>query len=355
MKYQFLKISLICVLIGILSGILSSSLIYSYFLSFMGTGNILMEKQDNSIQVKLCLMDTETKKNVLNSIVVFYKVKTLSNDPVKNVFLEKDRIGYGFVATSDGWVIADKIISTFVTKQIVAVLNDGKNLQIKKIEKDLQNDVVFIRLDATGLKPISFGSPRDLMPGENMYLVNESQKTTRIFFNGVGYGPAISETSLTNSSESFGKVLFFSESVDPDFNGLPILNYRGDVVGMVRGDGKTISTAVPTNYIQASLQSLFKNSMMKQIFLGLEYLDLSHIVTADEGQGRKGALILSVKDEKSSLRVGDIVLKINDDELNKEYNLSEILSEYQAGDMLDFYILREEREQVIKVRLGERK
>lgn len=353
MKYQLLKITLICILIGILAGILSSSLIYSYFLSFADVGGAFIDKQDNSLQIKMRLMDEETKKSVLNSIVVFYKIKPVSKDSLKNIFFEKDRVGYGFVATSDGWAIADKIVSAFGIKQIVAVSNDGKIIEIEKIEKDLKNNLAFVRLDATGLKPISFGNPRDLMPGENLYLIDESQKVTKVYFNSIGYKPVISESSVINTSENFGKTLFFNEFVGSEFNGLPILNYRGDAVGIIRGEGKNVLTGIPFDYAQKSLQSLFRYGKIRQPSLGLRYLDLSHIITADKNQKRRGALILSTEDGKIGLETEDLVLKINDDELNKEYNLSEILSDYQIGDVLDFNIFRDGKEQIIKVKVGE--
>ncbi len=312
-----------------------------------------MDKQDSSFQAKTRSMDEETQKNVFNSVIVFYKVKSISSDPTQNVFLEKDRIGYGFVATSDGWVIADKIISAFGIKQIAAVIKGGKIATVIKIEKDLKNGLVFARLDASGLKPISFGDPRDLMPGENLYLFGGPQKITRIYFGGIGYEPAVSAQSVINSSESFGKVLFFGEAVNSDFNGLPIVNYRGDAVGVVAGDGKTVATGIPFGYVQKSLQSLFKYSKIKQPFLGLKYLDLSHSASIDEKWEKNGAMILSAEDKASGLMKGDVVLKINNEELNKEYNLSEILSEYKVGDELNFSVLRGGKEQVLKVRVGE--
>lgn len=333
---------------------MSSSLIYSYFLSFMDISGALVEKQNSTLQSQARLIDEETKKSVLNSIVVFYKVKSASEDPIQNIFFEKDRIGYGFIATSDGWVVADKIVSAFGLKQIVAVLNDGKVVKITKTEKDLKNGLVFVRIDATGLAPISFGNPRDIMPGENLYLVNESQKTVKVYFSGIEYKPAVSETSVINSSESFGKVLFFGEAVSSDFNGLPIIDYRGDAVGVVRGDGQAVTTGVLLDYVQKSLQTLFKYGKIKQVFLGLRYLDLAHISSAGETLGKHGALILSAEDKISGLETDDVVLKINNDELSKEYNLSEILSDYQIGDELDFGILREGKGQIIKVKLEEK-
>lgn len=336
-----------------LTGILSSSLVYSYFLSFMDIGGSFIGKQDNTLQASMRLMDEETKKNVLSSIIIFYKVKSAGEDPVRNIFLEKDRVGYGFVATSDGWVVADKIISAYGIKQIAAVLGDGKVMDILKIEKDAKNNLVFARIDATGLKPVSFGNSRDLMPGENLYLIGGDQRTTKIYFDSIGYKPAVSESSAINSSEIFGKAMFFGEAVNSDFNGLPAVNYRGDVVGIVRGDGANIATAVPSEYVEKSLQSLFKYGKIKHAVLGLKYLDLSRIVSADETFGRRGVLILSADEEKTSLETGDIVLKINNDELSKENNLSEIISDYQMGDELDFDILRSGKEQTIKIKMGE--
>lgn len=367
MKYQLIKLSLLAIVFGILAGILSGSVVYTYLFSYMDMGEVMAGAKDGRQLVALPrLIDKETKKTVFNSLVTFYRTKPSSQSIIDNIYLESDKLGYGFIITSDGWVITDDSVLDRDFARVVVVVNDGRSFSIKNIEKDTKSGVIFVRLDASNLSPIAFGDSRDLILGEDLYLFGGSGMATKITFRGLGYNSAVSKASLFKSSEKFEKFLFFEHEINSDFAGAPLINHRGEVVGIVKdeGDQKT-NSAIPFHHAYASMQNLFRNGRISKVFLGIQYLDLSYVFSSETNLATRGALVSTGGGKvgvlkyspagEAGIKEGDIILRIGADELNEEYSLSERIAEYQVGDVVDFVILRNGEEKIIKVQIGELK
>ncbi|MEA3272552.1 MAG: S1C family serine protease [Patescibacteria group bacterium] len=365
MNHKFSKLILLPIIFGILAGMLSGSIVYTYLFSYMNMGEIMLGAKWAKQVVSLPrLIDKETKRAIFSSLVTFYRVKPTIQSVADNIYLESDRLGYGFIITSDGWVMASDNILGRDFSRIAVVTNDGRTFSIKKIENDTRSGAVFVRLEATNLSPIAFGNPRDLTFGEDLYLFDNLGKTTKVSFRGLGYESQTTKTSLFMSSEKFEKFLFFEEEVDSDFGGAPLLNHRGEVVGIAKDIGtRETDRAISFNHAYASMQNLFKTGDVPKLFLGIQYIDLSHVISSESNLATRGALISTGAGGVGVLRYspawdaelkeGDIVLRVGLDELNEEYSLSERIVEYHAGDIVDFTILRDGEEKTVKVELGE--
>lgn len=364
MRHRLIKIIALPVILSVLAGILSGSIVFIYLFSYMNMGDILIGAKTSGKVVALPrTIDKETKKAVLNSLITFYKTKKQSALVADNIYLEGGQLGYGFIITSDGWVMTNGNILGWDYTQVSAVVGDGKVYSIKKIEKDPMSDAVFVRLEASNLTPIAFGDPHDLQLGEDLYLFDSEKRVKKVSFQGFGYDSSTSKVSLCKSSEKFEKNLFFEE-ISSTFGGAPLLNYRGEVVGVIKeGSGQITKNAISFSHAYLSMQNLFRNSRIARIFLGVQYIDLAHVRSVDANLPNRGALVSSGVSRvgvlkyspawNAGLKEGDIIIKVGSDELNGEYNLSERIAEYHSGDVVDFTILRDDKEQIIQIKLEE--
>lgn len=70
-----------------------------------------------------------------------------------------------------------------------------------------------------------------------------------------------------------------------------------------------------------------------------------------------GVLILSVQEDSAAgeagLRTGDVILKIEDEEVEDTLGLQAILRDFEPGDEIAIHIMRDKSEQTINVELGE--
>ncbi|NQU83194.1 MAG: PDZ domain-containing protein [Parcubacteria group bacterium] len=364
MKNKFLSIILLSVIMGTLAGVLSGSIVYNYLFSYMDMGGIMSGIKDSGRVVSSPrIINEETRRAVDSSLVTFYSKKSVGGTVADNIYLEGDKLGYGVIITSDGWVVTSSNVLGDSTR-VAVVTSDGKSYSITNTESDLKNNIVFVRLDATNLNPVAFGDSRDLSLGEDLYLFDDVGRVKKLSSRGLGYESLLYKSSLFLSSENLEKSLFFEEEVSSDFGGAPLINFRGEVVGIVKDEGTSkISEAIPFHHVRASMQNLFKGGKISKLFLGVQYIDLAHVVSSETNIETRGAIITTGGGGigvltyspawDAGLEEGDIIIKIGNDDLNEEYNLSERIAEYSSGDKIDFIVLRDGEEKILEVELGE--
>ena len=115
------------------------------------------------------------------------------------------------------------------------------------------------------------------------------------------------------------------------------------------------NTAIPAGFINKALKSIFKSQKVLRPSLGIEYIDLSSILSIDDNFNiNKGALVHKVLPDSAALEAGfikgDIIIKMENQEV-KDNNLPELIQEYDKGTAVNFTVLREDKEMVIKVML----
>lgn len=101
----------------------------------------------------------------------------------------------------------------------------------------------------------------------------------------------------------------------------------------------------------------FKTKKLEKVYLGVNYLDLSQVLAS--GQLEKGALLKAASSTPAimpkspaaiaGLEAGDIITKVNGQELSDEYNLALMVSTYNLGDRLIINYLRQEEEKQVTV------
>jgi S1-C subfamily serine protease len=145
--------------------------------------------------------------------------------------------------------------------------------------------------------------------------------------------------------------------------GTPLFGLRGELIGITNsGENK----ANPTSFWQKNFFTLIKNEEIKRPYLGVHYLDLSSSPGMEKNFSQNktaGALIWSDKAlgiagviknspaEKAGLRDGDIILKINSEELTAKTNLADIVADYAPGIKIRLTISRNEEEKTVEAEL----
>ena len=236
------------------------------------------------------------------------------------------------VATTDGWVIALWPEDPRLEKENWAdnyVLIDS-NSQIYEIEKaeisPKETDwLVFFKLNNANSLPVRrLVSESEIRAGQSVLLLSAYDNIALDVLSGK---PLLS-TILNSDDQIYALGLSIDNIETPYF----VFNLSGDVVA-VRGINSNWVLA-PT--IDGYWRSLFIDKKINQVFLGINYLDLSRNILAK--QANKGALIMSIVNNSpadiAGLQKGDVVLKVNNIEINKDQNLSLLIQSYRPGDRI---------------------
>jgi len=129
-------------------------------------------------------------------------------------------------------------------------------------------------------------------------------------------------------------------------------------------DGKKQSLNVKIGKLRSNNVFIFNDDgdncyyFRSAVFLGVELTELTKDLAAYFGvKPDAGALILEVVEdspaEKAGIKAGDVIVKIEDEDISEPADVREILSDFEDGDKVAIEVVRHQKSQSFTVMLGE--
>lgn len=319
-------------------------------------------KEDDSVN--------EIASQASNAVVNIVSVASIK-DPLTRVSKIADQSGTGIIVTSDGIITTYR--SAIIEKEASykVFLFNGSYYEAKLVGIDEFSNLAFLKIDAANLTAISFGDSTAARPGKKLVAIGNSFGE---------YQNRYAAGLLSNIDKTFnlgGKTVSSSEKLEgvfeTDFNnqkeyiGGPVIGYSGDligIVGMVKVDGQDRYFQIPSNIIQKSLQIASGGSFENRPLLGAYYLSITKEYSISRNLSRdRGALVYSPSEkqglaiiagtpaEKSDLRINDIIVSVNGQDVNLDNPLSNLVSQHKKGDTIELLVDRAGQEIKITVKL----
>ncbi len=281
--------------------------------------------------------------------------------------------GSGFIISTDGLVVTNKHVVNDADAHYTILTNDGRKLAAKVLARDPAQDLAVLKVEEKNLPVLSLGDSELLQVGQSVVAIGNALGEFR---NTVSVGIVSGlRRSVTAQGPGGGdpvelrNIIQTDAAINPGNSGGPLLNLRGEVVGintaMAQG-AENIGFAIPINQAKRAIDDVKVTGKITYPFLGVRYL----IVTADIKSERKltvdyGALILAGEDQpavvvgspahKAGLRAGDIILEFGGKRVDLEHPLWTLIAERRVGEKITLNILREGKEETREVVLEEKK
>jgi len=284
----------------------------------------------------------------------------------------------GVVVTSDGLVASygDKFFSGAGAEYEV-YFSDGKSYSATVAQTDPFSNIVLLKLDnAENLPMAEFIAPEDVKTGMKTAVVGRSGFNTEMsLLLGITseWAKSYSLAGPLASSEKLQGVLFAdfagTESVDSKaLAGAAVVDQNGNMLGIL-GENKDDSGmkmfVVPINNLQDVVDQYLGKGKIERATLGVYYVALSkesaylarnnfdHGALIYSPSGQQGlAVIAGSPADQAGIKIGDIVLSVNGEEINPDQNLAQLISKYNPNDKVDLKISRDGKEMNISVILG---
>ena len=285
--------------------------------------------------------------------------------------------GSGFVLTQDGYivtnyhVIEDAAEDSSVTIEVSFASGDKYTAKLVGGEQD--NDVAIIKIDATGLQPVTLGNSDELVVGESVYAIgNPLGELTYSLTDGIV--SALDRLITTSSTNANGQtetttlnVLQTNCAINPGNSGGPLFNSYGDVVGIVSAkytqsssgvSAEGLGFAIPINDVKDIFSDLIEHGYVT----GKPYMGVQ-VNVVDEAAQRygipAGAVVEYVAEgscaQKAGLQVNDIIIAIDDTAVDSPTALTAALSSgYKAGDTATLTVIRDQQEQKLTITFDEK-
>jgi S1-C subfamily serine protease len=294
---------------------------------------------------------------------------------------DTNAVGSGFVFDKAGHIITNNHVVEN-TKKISVTFIDGTSYNAEVVGTDPYADIAVIQLDVNPekLHPLSIGDSSKLRVGEQITAIGNPFGLSGSMTSGI-----VSQLGrllpAQGTNFSISDVIQTDTAINPGNSGGPLLNMRGEVVGIntaiYSGDGSFsgVGFAIPSDTVLKIVPTIIKEGKYLHPWVGITSFDISpdlaKILSLEDA---KGILIMTVvKDspaDKAGLRGssqttvidgieykigGDIVLSIDGNEVRKiEDILTHLQREKNVGDKLNLEILRDGKTMNITVDLEKR-
>ena len=258
--------------------------------------------------------------------------------------------GSGFVLTQDGYIVTNYHVVENADTVKVTMYN-GDTYDAKYIGGDEDYDIAVIKVEATGLQPVTLGSSDDLNVGERVLAIGNPLGELTFSMSG---GMVSSVNRTINVSGTPFNMIQTDTSINPGNSGGPLLNSYGEVVGIVSAKYSSYSDesveglgfAIPINDVISMIQDIMTNGYVtNKAYLGATIGTLTQSMAQQYRYDiTTGAFVYSVEENgpaaQAGLQLGDVITKIDDTEIASLEDLTAAKKAYSTGDTSTLTVYR---------------
>jgi len=244
--------------------------------------------------------------------------------------------GSGTIISLEGYVITNQHV-TNKGKKFKCTLADKQEISAKMIGEDPLTDLAIIQLDlselespATPLPVARFGDSMELKIGDHVMAMGSpfslsrsvtlgiASNTERVFASGRGGGD-VDEMELDSGQRTglFTRWIQHDALINPGNSGGPLVNLRGEIIGINELGGNGMGFAIPSNLARQVADALIEHGEVPRSWIGVSFKSIAK--TGYE----QGVLVNSVIDAgpaaKAGIEPGDLVLRIEGDALTVRF------------------------------------
>lgn len=355
----FLVVVVICALIaGAIGGMIGNS-VTSYFPQiekWIPAKQVADAIVKDSQTVVVEESDTTRVVDEVGPSVVSIVARQVGYDPFTGPTQQDSGIGTGFVIRKDGIILTNRHVVDDDTLDYFVVVKGQEDAPyaVQDISKDTVNDIAILRIDATGLTPVVLGDSDQIKVGQTAIAIGNalgrfSNTVTKGVVSGIGRGVSASSGAY-GEAEYLDDVIQTDAALNPGNSGGPLLNVEGQVVGVnvaVSQNAENIGFAIPINAVKSTIDIYEQEGSIVRPFLGVRYSIISQDI-AELRDIPAGAYVQDVVADsgadQAGIKRGDIIIKIDGNEVNEDHPLTETILNKKVGDTVTLTIWRDGEE-----------
>ncbi len=276
----------------------------------------------------------------------------------ENGGFRENSLGSGVIVGEDGLIVTNEHVIRDAD-EIVVRLSDRSEYRAKVIGADVRTDVAVLRIQPTKKLPVvTLGDSSDLKVGEFAIAVGNPFGLESTVTLGV-----VSATGRSAEPDLEGGDEFIQTdaSINPGNSGGPLLNSRGEVVGIntaMVSSGQGIGFAIPINTVKAVEQELAAHGAVRRGWLGVAIQPLTpDLAEAFGAKGEKGILVNRIVPgspaAKGGVRMGDILIAWGKTRISGVKEFRQQVAGTAPGAAVPIEVLREGKRFLVTVTLTE--
>ncbi len=278
--------------------------------------------------------------------VVAIETESVSTDSWLGQYVTQGA-GSGVIYSEDGYIITNNHVIEDASS-ITVTLHDGTELKATLVAADSQEDVAVIKVDKTGLTPVTFGEMSSVSVGDLVVAIGNPLGT----LSGTATEGIVSalEREITIDGKQM-TLIQTSASINPGNSGGGLFDQYGNLIGLVvakssGSDVEGLGFAIPSDTVLKVAKSLIENGYVTdRAAAGITVIDLTDASTAMQyGVDLTGVYIKEVTGKnakKSGLEAGDLIYYVEDTKITGTAVLLKEIQSHEVGDTITFTIVRD--------------
>lgn len=275
-------------------------------------------------------------------------------------------IGSGFIVGGDGRIITNAHVVDGADT-VTVTLKDGRTFQGKVLGEDRVTDVAVVKIQADNLPTVRISNSDQLKPGQWAIAIG----------NPLGLDNTVTAGIISATGRSSGQVgipdrrvefIQTDAAINPGNSGGPLLNDRGEVIGMntaIRADAQGIGFAIPINTVQRIADELATKGKVEHPYLGVQMVtltpDVKQDLNSDPNSGvnvteDQGVLIARVMPNapaaQAGLRAGDVIHQINAQPVKAAADVQRLVEQSRVGTSIAIGVRRNGQDVTVNVQPG---
>jgi serine protease Do len=275
--------------------------------------------------------------------------------------------GTGFIISKDGLILTNNHVVEGATRIQVGLFGEDADLlyDAKLIGRDALTDSALIQLTekpSHDLPVALFGDSSQMAPGDWVVAIGNPFNLRHTLTVGV---ISATERAFPMTDSRFSEMLQTDAAINPGNSGGPLLNLRGEVVGMNtaiisngRAEGNIgIGFAIPINTVRELLPMLHTGKVTRgRIGVSVAAVPLEGY--QDFGlKSRTGALVSSVASggaaDRAGIEAGDVIVEFNGKAVPGTSDLVKMVTATRPGTSVNVKLLRDQKERTVSVTVEE--
>lgn len=300
------------------------------------------------------------------SVVFISTSKVQRNYWTRNIMEIPQGTGSGFIWNDNGHIVTNFHVIEGASK-ITVTLSDQSTHEATLVGIEPDKDLAVLKIDAEDIKPIKIGKSSELRVGQSVYAIGNPFGLDQTLTTGII--SALGREIKAKTGRTINDVIQTDAAINPGNSGGPLLDSSGRLIGVntmiysPSGASAGIGFSIPVDEVNATITYLLNNK--KRPIMGvtlvpnqyLEEYNIEGAVILDVSNGspaQLAELIPTRKDRSGRIQWGDIIKKVDGNNITSNDDLIDALRDYEPGDKITLTLERKGRsiEKELKLTAG---
>jgi len=265
--------------------------------------------------------------------------------------LVQNSLGSGVIVSKEGHIITNNHVVAQVD-EIEVQLSDGRVEKARLIGADSQMDLAVLKIDNPSVSPLVLADSDSVQVGDFVLAIG----------NPFGFEETVTDgiISYKGRSSDIGELLQTNAAINPGNSGGPLINLRGEVVGIntaiisTSGTSAGVGFAIPSNSVRTALESLLKQGRIIRGYLGVQMRIPQPGQLPPSGEGVLVDEVVSGSPaEDAHLQKGDVIRKFDGHDVKSFTELRKLVSQTELNKKVELEILRGGKPMTVSTQIKE--